>query len=94
MEYQVRFIGEMDKRQRELVIEAARHGQDILAAFDRMMPRLRQDPFSQGEALYHLSNGAPAHHYVESPLSMWFVIQAAFRVVWVYRLDCLLASDK
>lgn len=96
MEYQVFFIGDMEQRKKELVSQGAEHGQDILAAYDRMALRLGQDPLAHGEVLYHLiSNGEPAaHHYTDSPLSMWFVIHVAFRAVWIYRLDRLAASDE
>ena len=94
MEFQLHFIGDMDRRLRELALQAVGHGQDIFAAYDRMVPRLRRDPLAQGEALYHLSNGEPAHHFVDSPLSMWFVIHVAFRQVWVYRIDRLAATDE
>jgi hypothetical protein len=94
MEFQVHFIGDMDRRLRELSFQAVQHGQDIVAAYDRMVVRLRQDPLAHGEALYHFSNDEPAHHYVDAPLSMWFVIHVAFRVVFIYRLDRLAASDE
>jgi hypothetical protein len=95
MEYQVLFIGDMEQRKRELASQGAAHGQDILAAYDRIVLRLRQDPLARGELLYHLiSNDEPAHHYIDAPLSMWFVIHVAFRAVWVYRLDRLSAADE
>ena len=94
MEYRVIFINGTDQRLRELVPQAGEHARDLLAAYDRMVPRLQQDPLAHGEALYHYSNDEPAHHFVDSPLSMWFVVHVAFRQVWVYRLDRLSASDE
>jgi len=78
----------------ELAVQALEHGQDGASALRTMIARLREDPLVRGEALYYFSNGEPAHHYVESPISMWFAIHVAHRVVWVYRADRLSASDE
>jgi hypothetical protein len=94
MSYRVIFAEAMEKRRDELALQAVQHAQDLPAAARRMVARIEEDPFVCGECLYHYSNSEPAHHYIESPLSMWFAIYVAHRHVWVYRLDRLPASDE
>ena len=94
MGYRVEFTKPVLDRNDQLTREAIQHGQDAAGIVRAMVANLREDPLIRGEALYHFSNGEPAHHYVESPISMWFVIHVAFRVVFIYRLDRMAASDE
>ncbi|MGL4552823.1 MAG: hypothetical protein ACRC33_16730 [Gemmataceae bacterium] len=97
MEYTVVLSGVLRARLKELFEDGAAAGQyeQMLVAVRSFDARLRADPHEVGEITHQLPHGRqPVHHAVDRPVSFCFAIDDARRVVWVTKIERLLARHE
>ena len=72
-----------------LLFQAELFGQGVQAgfAYATILNRLRANPFTYGELMYHVATGAGVYHRATRPLSVWYVVYEEPRVVWIVRVD-------
>lgn len=72
-----------------LLFEAELFGQGVKAgfAYATILHRLRTNPLTYGEIMYHVATGAGVYHKALRPLSVWYVVYEDPRVVWIVRVD-------
>lgn len=96
MSYRVDVPGRLLQRLRDLHREAVRAGQEV--PFEdgvrSLYRRLEANPAAVGEITYRTKLDDPVHVVAEGPVSFNFVIHAATSVVWVTKIERLLARHE